>query len=470
MSYRKRPPAPTRKITYLMCPNATQKAAMEEMIGLYCRTHNTLLEESTRRFEEEQKRYSFEDMCKDITVWRGYVDALKDLHVHTLQVTASRVALAVSGFIRRAVEYKRLKQKGVENPDKPGYPRFKSAARYSGWGYKQHGNGWKFQHGERENKLGKKVQKHGTIWLSGIGNIPLRGKGRFKGTPVACEVMKKGDKYYLSVSFEVTPKEVSRRSGTKAAAFDWGLQTLLTLFDSDGKITEIENPRWLKKKLDAIKALQKLISEKEREAKEQAGLDPDQPLEKGQKFPITKALKRLYRQLGGIHSKVSRQRKDFYHKLSAFLVSQFWFLGTEALAVKEMVNKAKAKEKKTAATPGEGIRLSAKAETGTRRAIQDGAPSMLLGMIKTKAEEAGSEFAQANTRRLKPTQRCHHCGTLVKKDLSERRHRCPSCGCACGRDENAAKTLYRWMFEGDFWSGTVAMGALPSETPSFRAG
>lgn len=86
-----------------------------------------------------------------------------------------------------------------------------------------------------------------------------------------------------------------------------------------------------------------------------------------------------------------------------------------------------------------------------------------------KAAEAASVFALADTRKVKPTQRRHRCGTLVKKALKDRVHRC-ACGCACDRDENAAKTLLRCMLEGDFWPGTGRTGSAfmagwPSETP-----
>ena len=447
-----------RKVTYRLYPNAAQEAALMETLCLHCRVYNTLLEENQTRFEAGEGFFGFKEMCRALTDWRGRTESLSGLNAQSLQVTAKRVCLAFAAFFRR-----------VKAGDTPGYPRFKSSARYPGWGFKTYGDGWKLFPAVKTLKDGSEIHQHGKVRLSGIGDIPMRGKGRFKGTPVTAEVLFKAGQWFLSVTFTVEAKALARPTTMKAASFDWGLKTLLTIFTSDGELHEVENPRWLKHKLEAIQALQRTISEKERQAKERAGLDPDQPLEKGQRFPITKALKRLYRQLGNIHSKISRQRKDFYHKLANRLVQEFWFLGTEALAVKEMVSKAKAKEKKTAAKPGEGIRLSAKAETGTRRAIHDGAPSMLLGILKAKAEEAGSLIALAKPRKLKPTQRCHHCGKLVKKDLTERTHRCPSCGCACGRDENAAKTLYRWMFEGDFWSGTVAMGVLPPETHSIPA-
>ena len=174
----------------------------------------------------------------------------------------------------------------------------------------------------------------------------------------------------------------------------------------------IDNPRWLKNNLAAIKVLQQGVSVEEIKAEATLGLKSDEPLAKGQRLPISTTMKRLYKPIGALHSKASRQRHDFYHKLTALLVSRFACLGTEELGVKSM------------------------------------------------------------TKKLKPSQRCHRCGTLVKKELSARTQQC-SCGCTCGRDENAAKTILRRMFEGDYWVGTTQTGSglfsvLP-ETPPYSA-
>ncbi len=168
---------------------------------------------------------------------------------------------------------------------------------------------------------------------------------------------------------------------------------------------------------------------------------------------------------------MARQRHDFYHQLTARLVARFAFLGSEELAVKNMSRAPKAKPDPD--QPGEFLPNGAAQKAGLNRGILDAAPSMLLGMLRTKAAEAVSVFALANAREVKPTQRCHRCGGIVKKGLKDRVHRC-TCGCECGRDENAAKTLLRWMFEGDFRSGTGQTGSalavgLPSETPPIAA-
>ena len=186
-------------------------------------------------------------------------------------------------------------------------------------------------------------RRHGQVRLSGIGLVPMRGQGRFSGTPKTSEVIHKSGKWYLSATYTVAPEAIARKRGSEAAAFDWGLTTLLTIARADGTLETIDNPRWLKKKLEAIKALQRAISEAETQAKVLAGIAENEPLQRGQRFPVTPRLKRLYAQLRAIHAKVSRQRHDFYHQLTKRMVEQFAFLGTEELAVKNMSKAPRAK-------------------------------------------------------------------------------------------------------------------------------
>lgn len=435
-----------RKITYRLYPSCTQDAVLQEWLALHCRAYNALLEEHKRRYEAKEPAFGFSAMCKELTQWRSYADALKVLNAQSLQVTAKRVALAFDAFFRR-----------TKAGDDPGYPRFKPLQRFSGWGYKTYGDGWKLIQSEGQ---------HGKVKLSGIGEIPMRGKGRFTGTPKTAEVIHKAGKWYLSVTYDVAPEALARRRGTQAAAFDWGLTTLLTLAKTDGTLEEVENPRWLKNRLEALKTLQRAVSAEEIRAKAQIGLANDEPLTTGQRLPATAKLMRLYAQVRALHGKVARQRHDFYHKLAAVLVSRFAFLGTEQLAVKNMCRAPNAKPDPD--KPGEFLPNSATQKAGLNRSILDAAPSKLIGMLRTKAAEAASVFAEANTRTVKPTQRCHRCGAIVKKELKDRIHRCP-CGCECGRDENAARTLLRWMLEGDFWSGTGQAAARSPETPPIAA-
>jgi putative transposase len=370
-------------------------------------------------------------MCRDLTTWRSY-SSLRGLNAQGLQATAKRVALAFSAFFRR-----------LAAGDKPGYPRFKTVRRFPGWGYKTHGDGWRLMPGENG---------HGTVRLSGIGVLKLRGKGRFAGTAKTAEVLRSHGKWYLSTTFDVEPAAVARTTGTGTAAFDWGLSTLLAIAHPDGSAETVDNPRWLKRKLDALKDVQRAVSLEENRIRVKLSLPERAVLKRHQR---TGKLNRLSRQLGALHGKISRQRRDFYHKLTTRLVGRYGPLATEQLDVAGMVQTEKS---------GPVNRK------GLNRGILDAAPSMMLGMLRTKAAEAASVFVEADTRSIKPTQRCHVCGALVKKTLCERTHRC-SCGCISGRDENAAKTLLRWFLEGDFWLGTSQGTAVTParETPSIAA-
>ena len=434
-----------RKITYRMYPNATQTVHLDETSALHCRVYNTLLDEHKQRYEQDLGTFSFFEMCRELTQWRNSVPAIANLNAQSLQVTAKRVDLAFQAFFRR-----------VKEGEEPGYPRFKSPDRFSGWGYKTHGDGWRLFETPVPEGSKKKPRTH-TLRLSGIGDIRLRGKGRFTGTPKTAEIFRKGGKWYLSVTFDVAPKEVARVAGKDTAAFDWGIKNLLTIANADGTIETIDNPRWLKNRLAELVRLQRSVSQEELKAKALIGLSENDPIPKGVRLPVTPKLKRLYTQVALLHGKIARQRHDFYHKLSALLVSRFGFLATEELDIEKMV-----KRPAPLHNPLTGVYLEngASSKAKLNRSILDAAPATLLAMIATKAEEAASLFTLADTINVKPTQRCHACGTLVPKELGERWHTCPNCYCHLGRDENAARTILRWLKEGCFWLASPWAGTV----------
>ena len=429
-----------RKINYRLYPNAGQLERLEEMRLLHARVYNTLLEEHERRYTEGLPSYSFKLMCKDLTAWRAN-PVLAQLNAQSLQVTAKRVQLAFQSFFRR-----------LKEGEEPGYPRFKSAKRYPGFGFKTHGDGWRLIESEKSNHR---------LRVSGVGILKIRGRGRFSGTPKTADLIFKQGKWYASITFEVPLAQLARPFGHEAGAFDWGLKSLLTIATSGG-IESIDNPRFLKAKITALVSLQRAASAEEIKAKAQIGLAPNDPIPKGTRLPVSRKLKRMYQQVGRLHAKIARQRHDVYHKLANLLIARFGMLGTEELDVKSMVKRPEPKRDEE----GEFAPNGAGRKANLNRSIHDAAPAMLLQIIKTKAEEAGSWFSMADTKIVKPTQRCYCCGTLVKKELDERWHTCPSCNVYCDRDENAARTLLRWLHEGYFWLGTDQPGESREETPS----
>ena len=404
-----------RKVTYRLYPNVEQASRLQEMLGLHQRLYNTALEERIRVYKETGKGLSFVDQCKALTQWRKTVPALSGLNAQSEQVTLKRLHLAFQHFFRR-----------VKNGEKPGFPRFKSIHRYPGWGYKTHGDGWKLHSGSKE--------KHGKLYLQGVGLVSIRGKARTPGIPVTCEILHKADKWYASVTMEI--EKIERERGTEMGAFDWGLKEFLTIATPKG-VETVPNPRHLKNQLAELRRLGQEVSRKIRMAQKLSGR------QKG--FPVSASLRRAIQHLSRLHAKVARSRKDFLHQTSAGLIKRFGAIATESLDVKNLVHRGGSRKK------------------GLNREIYAAAPSAFLKMIKTKAEEAGSWYEEAPTREIKPTQRCHACWKLPdkKKTLSDRQHQCPHCGVTCGRDENAALVLLRWL-EARL-AGESGSGREPSE-------
>jgi putative transposase len=65
--------------------------------------------------------------------------------------------------------------------------------------------------------------------------------------------------------------------------------------------------------------------------------------------------------------------------------------------------------------------------------------SKLIFMLSYKAESAGRKLIKVDPRNT--TQRCSSCGSIVKKELSDRLHDCPYYGFSCDRDYNDFRNI-----------------------------
>lgn len=382
-----------RKVTYRLYPNTAQAERLEEMLGLYQRLYNTALDERIRAYRDTGANLTYSAQCRALTDWRKRSPGLCGLNAQSEQVILKRLDLAFRNYFRR-----------TKNGTKAGFPRFKSPQRFSGWGYKTHGDGWALCPGA--------AGRHGKLYLQGVGMIALRGHARDAGLSKTCDIFYKSGCWYASVTLEL--EKVARTCGTRIGAFDWGLANLLTIAAPDG-IETIKNPRHLRNQLAELRHISRIVSRK--------------MVARATTQQTSRRLDRAKDHLKRLHAKIARQRADFLHKTSNNLVKEFGALATEALNVSGLIRKGGVWKK------------------GLNREILSAAPAALLQMTRRKAEEAGAWYGEAPTRDLKPTQRCNACWKLPneKKTLSERQHRCPHCGTVCGRDENAALVLLRWL-------------------------
>src|SRR5450755_1214906 len=151
-----------RKAVYRMYPSPSAETALLNMLGMHQRLYNAALEQRISAWQRTRTSVGFANQCADLTELRSADESYAGLNAQSSQVTLKRLDLAYQAFFRRA-----------KSGETPGFPRFKSFDRFSGWGgwgYKSHGDGFRFKPGAGNI--------HGSLRLSGIGVVSLRGRAR----------------------------------------------------------------------------------------------------------------------------------------------------------------------------------------------------------------------------------------------------------------------------------------------------
>lgn len=400
-----------RKVTYRLYPTSAEKKKLEDMLSVHQRLYNRALEQRITAYQKTKTSLSFYEQCAYLTLWRKEDAALEAVNAQSEQVTLKRLDLAFKGFFER-----------VKKGEKAGFPRFKSYQRFSGWGYKTHGDGFRL--------LLKEGMKHGKVKLSGIGNVALRGKARTPGLPKTAEVLNKSGRWYLSVTLYCEPV---RKCGNEAIGLDWGIETFATIVNTQEETQKIENPRLGAKVASKIKQYQQGIARSKKGSKNR---------------------RKLIAKLRNVYRCLTNQRHNFIHQQTAQIVAKSSLIATEKLNVKAMTANGGNYKK------------------GLNREILNTSPAAFLNLLKCKAEEASLYWIDIPTRKIKPSQTCHRCGVQKKKALAEREHKC-SCSASCTRDENAARVMLNWALTGnvtgqelsEVWSGG-SFAARKQETPS----
>ena len=324
----------SRKVVYRLYPSRHQDAALLEMLGLHQRLYNAALEQRIAAWQRTRTSLGFVDQCADLTELRGADETYAGINAQSSQVTLKRLDLAFASFFRR-----------VKAGETPGFPRFKSLARFSGWGYKAHGDGFRFTPGD-----GRQSRKHGVLRLSGIGAIKVRGRARTPGDVKTGEIQHKDGRWYASLTIACDPK---RTSGDDAIGLDWGVETFATIAHLDGTYSAVGNPRFVRNAATKLEEAQQALSLKKRASKNRA------------KAKIV---------IATIHRKTANRRRDFLHKSSAKVVAATNLIATETLTVKNMTRSAKG----TIEEPGRNVAQKA----GLNREILSTAPAAYLKMLR----------------------------------------------------------------------------------------
>ena len=248
----------------------------------------------------------------------------------------------------------------------------------------------------RLTRNGFSVRPSGRLFVAKVGEVRVRWSRDLPSEPSSVTVIREPDGHYYA-SFVVDVPPVPLPHVEREVGVDVGITRLATIADSDGRRTDVENPKHLDRKLRKLRRLER---EKSRRQKGSNNRD------------------KTRRKVAIAHNEVARARRDYHHKQALTLVRENQVIHVEDLHIVGMVRNR---------------RLA--------RAIADAGWGQFMRIIAEKADRYGRSVHQVS-RWLASSKTCSACGRqLDRLPLQVRQWQCPACETMHDRDHNAAMNI-----------------------------
>jgi len=371
-------------------------------------------------YRSKRNRY-IEDMMREAAfVWNhalalqkkyyetygGYIDTVRmqkhfarrikpcRLGAQTVQEILQRLDIAYQGF------FKGLRKRP---------PKFKKADRFRSFVFKQDNYSLKFMETGKKSIRGlRTINKiHKTFKFS--LTRPVEGDIR---TVRVKRIAKERYRLYIVTSAQATAAGKTH-DGASAGA-DFGLKTFLTLCDSDGHITRIKSPEFLRQELGTMRRLQRRYS---RSGIRYDKYDGNGNPSRGAKVTWTSNhRKALAARIARQHERIRNRRDDWQWKTAGEICRAYDTICIEDLNIEGM-----------------------KRLWG--RKVSDLAFSDFVRKLEHTAGKYGCEVRRVD-RFFASSQICSSCGHRHSElQLKERQWICPICGTVHDRDVNAARNI-----------------------------
>jgi len=372
-----------RTYRYRLYPNKTHQIALGNILYAACALYNHALAYRRKCWNESRRGVWYNEQAGMWRDWRNEDQA--DNPLRLLNMTAGQQVLRrLDSAYREFVKGKR------------GRPRFRRV---------DHFNSVAFKPGDGAAIKGRR------LYLQNVGNVRVRWHRALPdGNLKHIIVVRKPSGWYVCLQIE-RQDPVPPRSINPPVGIDIGITHALAL--SDGIF--FNSPRPLYGSLAKLRRLQRSVARKKHGGKNR---------------------KKAVRKVARLQEHIANQRKDFWHKVTRSLVSDYGTIVLEDLPLDFMLQNRK---------------LS--------RVSHDTGFGIFRTMLDYKAIEAGVEVVAVNPRNT--SQMCSGCGGIVLKALSVRVHSCPDCGLTLDRDVNAAKNIL-WLGRSQ-WALTWPVTACVSQ-------
>ncbi|WP_251331568.1 RNA-guided endonuclease InsQ/TnpB family protein [Haloplanus pelagicus] len=352
-------------------------AEVEHHIDIHRQAYNHTRYEYNALDTDEDNIGSAYQHQKRLTEWKDEWLVFSEVHSKALQKTVERFYDNLSTLSEKK-----------QNGHKVGWLKWKSPREYQSMTYSQSGF-------ELKNTSGRTA----TLWLSKIGDIPIRYHREIPDNATIKEVTLKKEttgEWYVTFGLEVedTPlpekPDVEDLDAEGCVGIDLGINNYI--YSSDGDSVD-----WLD-----------LSDEYERLRREQRNLS--------QKEHGSNNWEKQRREVAKVKRRIKRKVEDFQHKLTTWLVKTYDAVLVEDLNVAGMLQ-----------------------SNGNSRNKQDAAWRGFIEMLEYKSDLYGTHVVQVNP--AGTTKECAECGVETEKPLWVREHSCPSCGFEADRDANASYNI-----------------------------
>jgi len=390
---------------YRIYPTKKQERILNAQLALCCELYNAALQERRDAYRMCGQTISFTQQSAQLPEIKAMRPEYEAVYSQVLQDVLHRVDKAFKAFFRRC-----------KAGEKPGHPRYKSRLRYDSLTYPQAGFG---------------IDEQGKLSLAKIGHIKMVQHRPFKGVVKTCTITRSatGKWFVCFACDEVAPAELP--SCQAQVGIDVGLKTFAYL--STGE--HIENPHFFREEEKALAKAQRQLSRA--------------------KIGTPQRAKRR-KVVARVHERMRWRRENFVQQESRRLVNRFGLIAVEALVVRTMVKRPKAKQEQAT---GAYLPNGASQKAGLNKSIADAAWSAFFKALLTKAEEA--ERTVIKVPPAYTTQTCHDCGHRQSMPLSVRVYSCEQCAGVRDRDQNASLNILHAAL------GRQGQGARPQEVPGF---
>lgn len=274
-----------RGYKYRIYPDKEQMEILNKTFGCVRYVFNHYLEKRIRCWEEEHRRFSYNDCSSDMTALKQEHAWLKEVDSIALQQSLRDLDKAFDNFFKGR-----------------GFPRYKSKHNHF--------------HSYRTQPVNGNIQiENNRIRLPRLGWIKYKNTRAAEGSIRNVTVSRTNTgKYYISVCVET---EIEKLPEVKSSiGIDVGLKSFCTL--STGET--VENPKHMKKQEDKLKRAQRKLSSRQKGSNN-----------------YNKERTKVAR----IHERIANQRRDHLHKLSTRLIRENQVICLEDLKIKNMVKNHK---------------------------------------------------------------------------------------------------------------------------------